>query len=127
MAAIAHPTPHPRQVHIRPNLRVVRNVPRPSDAVYRRRRLGAVLLAASVVLAAAALTLSPSTTNASPAPVHSSTSVESVYVVQPGDTLWSIAQRAVPGHDVRPVVDDMVRTLGTATVVPGQSIDVPTP
>jgi hypothetical protein len=48
-------------------------------------------------------------------------------VVQPGDTLWSIAQRAVPGHDVRPVVDAMVRMLGTSTVVTGQSIPVPTP
>jgi Tfp pilus assembly protein FimV len=30
------------------------------------------------------------------------------YVVQPGDTLWSIARRVAPGRDPRPVVDGMV-------------------
>jgi hypothetical protein len=48
-------------------------------------------------------------------------------VVAPGDTIWSIARRAVPGHDVRPIVDAMVRTLGTSTVVAGQTVPVPTP
>jgi hypothetical protein len=48
-------------------------------------------------------------------------------VVAPGDTLWSVARRAAPGHDVRPIVDAMVRTLGTSTVVAGQLISVPTP
>jgi Tfp pilus assembly protein FimV len=32
------------------------------------------------------------------------------YVVQPGDTLWSIARRVAPGRDPRPVVDGMVET-----------------
>jgi LysM domain len=31
------------------------------------------------------------------------------YVVQPGDTLWSIARRIAPGRDPRPVVDEMVK------------------
>ena len=31
-----------------------------------------------------------------------------VYVVQPGDTLWSIARRADPGADPRPLVDRLV-------------------
>jgi hypothetical protein len=48
-------------------------------------------------------------------------------VVAPGDTLWSVARRAAPGHDVRPIVDAMVRTLGTTTVVAGQLLSVPTP
>jgi Tfp pilus assembly protein FimV len=30
------------------------------------------------------------------------------YVVQPGDTLWSIARRVAPARDPRPVVDGMV-------------------
>jgi Tfp pilus assembly protein FimV len=30
------------------------------------------------------------------------------YVVEPGDTLWSIAQRVAPGRDPRPVVDAMI-------------------
>jgi hypothetical protein len=47
--------------------------------------------------------------------------------VQPGDTLWSIARRAAPGHDVRPIVDAMEHALGTDTVMAGQSLSVPTP
>ena len=30
------------------------------------------------------------------------------YVVQPGDTLWSIARQVAPGRDPRPVVDALV-------------------
>ena len=30
------------------------------------------------------------------------------YVVQPGDTLWSIANRVAPGQDPRPVVDGLI-------------------
>jgi Tfp pilus assembly protein FimV len=30
------------------------------------------------------------------------------YVVESGDTLWSIAERVAPGHDPRPVVDALI-------------------
>jgi hypothetical protein len=30
------------------------------------------------------------------------------YVVEPGDTLWSIAHRVAPGQDPRPVVDRLI-------------------
>jgi hypothetical protein len=102
--------------------------PRPARrhrrAVYRRRRVLAALvgLGLALTIARAGTTLG-GLTLASPGRLPH---VQHV-VVQPGDTLWTIAQRAVPGHDVRPVVDAMVRTLGTTTVVAGQSIDVPTP
>ena len=33
------------------------------------------------------------------------------YVVEPGDTLWSIARRVAPGHDPRPVVDALVEKI----------------
>ena len=56
MAAIAYPTPHPRQIVVRPQLRLVRGGRRPSEAVYRRRRLAAVALGAgSLVLVLSAV------------------------------------------------------------------------
>jgi nucleoid-associated protein YgaU len=45
------------------------------------------------------------------------------HVVQPGDTLWSIARELEPGGDPRPVVDALVRARGgSSTLVPGETI-----
>jgi hypothetical protein len=102
--------------------------PRPARshqrAVYRRRRVLAALVGLGLVLtiARAGATLGGSSLATPERLPH----VHQV-VVAPGDTLWSVARRAAPGHDVRPIVDAMVRTLGTTTVVAGQSISVPTP
>jgi len=48
-----------------------------------------------------------------------------VYVVQPGDTLWAIAQRAEPGTDPRALVQQLATELGSAGLRPGQAILVP--
>jgi LysM repeat protein len=47
-------------------------------------------------------------------------------VVQPGDSLWSIAQRVAPGHDPRAVVA-AIAARHPATVVVGETLTVPTP
>lgn len=47
------------------------------------------------------------------------------YVVRPGDTLWTIAERAEPGADPRPLVDRLAAQLGTDTVEPGEQIALP--
>ena len=50
------------------------------------------------------------------------TTVE-VYVVQPGDTLWSIASRIAPaGTDVRPIVDQLSVSAGGAQLEIGQRL-----
>ena len=146
MAAIAHPTPDPRQVQVRPALRLVRNVSRPSDAVYRRRRLFAVVLLAGFTLMVAgvafALTsgetapFSVSAGAASGAPVedpaaygagHASPPPGSVYVVQPGDTLWSIARELAPTGDIRAEVDRLQHLNGTAALQAGQRLQLTAP
>jgi hypothetical protein len=48
-----------------------------------------------------------------------------VLVVQPGDTLWSIAQRLDPGRDPRPLVDALARANGGTALQAGQRIVVP--
>src|SRR3954470_18122076 len=102
--------------------------PRPARshqrAVYRRRRVLAALVGLGLVLAGAraGMALGGSSLAARERLPH----VQQV-LVEPGDTLWSIAERAVPGHDVRPIVDAMVRALGTSTVMAGTTISVPTP
>jgi len=93
-------------------------------AVYRRRRVLAALVGLGLVLtvARAGAALGGSSLATPERLPH----VQQV-VVAPGDTLWSIAQRAAPGHDVRPIVDAMEHALGTNTVMAGQTISVPTP
>ncbi|MDQ1466228.1 MAG: hypothetical protein QOH10_643, partial [Actinomycetota bacterium] len=79
--------------------------PRPARshqrAVYRRRRVLAALVGLGLALAMvrAGVTLGGSFLATSERLPH----VQQV-VVQPGDTLWSIAERVAPGHDVRPIV-----------------------
>ncbi len=102
--------------------------PRPARchqrAVYRRRRVLATLVGLGLVLtiARAGATLGGSSL-ATPQRLPHAQQV----VVAPGETLWSIARRVAPGRDVRPVVDEMVHTLGTSTVVAGETISVPMP
>lgn len=45
--------------------------------------------------------------------------------VEVGDTMWSIARDLRPSGDVRPLVDELVRLNGSATIVPGQELVVP--
>ena len=43
-------------------------------------------------------------------------------VVQPGDSLWSLAHRLAPDADPRSVVDVLVDARGTADVTPGETL-----
>jgi nucleoid-associated protein YgaU len=46
-------------------------------------------------------------------------------VVQPGDTLWSIAAAVAPDTDVRITVDQLVAINGDSPIVPGQELELP--
>jgi hypothetical protein len=45
-----------------------------------------------------------------------------VYVVQPGDTMWTIARRLDPDGDVRATVDELVERHGSAAVDVGDRL-----
>ena len=50
-----------------------------------------------------------------------------MYVVQPGDTLWSIVHSIDPTGDERPLVDKLVSQLHGSVVYPGEQVEVPAP
>ena len=50
------------------------------------------------------------------------------YVVESGDTLWSIARRVAPGQDPRPVVDGLIEANHLrGGLQAGQELSIPVP
>jgi nucleoid-associated protein YgaU len=91
----------------------------------RRGRVVLALLAALVV--AGLFVAGASAAQASgPAVAHPG---DARVFVQPGDTLWSIAQRTRPGADPQTVVQDILHAnhLATASITVGQRLWVPRP
>jgi LysM domain len=100
----------------------------------RRRRLVALLIAVALVGAIAtagravldaAVTVEPS----SPQPVDMPArprSIGQTYVVQPGDTLWSIAAAIAPDSDPRPVVDALREQNGGPDLQVGERLTIRT-
>jgi hypothetical protein len=103
----------------------IRPRPRSSTATYWRRRVAAAALAVVIVLVAAqaggALGDSPLAVSER-RPATSSYSGTTRYVVEPGDSLWSIAEELRPGEDPRPVVDALAEARGDAPLIPGETI-----
>ncbi len=90
--------------------------------VYVLRRLAVLLMAiglVAVVLSGRASASRPA--SGSELPVTD----RAVYVVQPGDTLWAIAESLAPESDTRDVVDRLARAAGGALLQPGQTIVLP--
>lgn len=117
----------------RPQLRVLEGGRAPArlarQVVYRRRRLVAVVLVAALLAvatllaqaAAAALLQQPAPQTAPGVPAEAPATV----VVQPGDTLWSLAAEIAPDTDPRITVDRLVGLNGGAPLVPGQVLELP--
>ncbi|HEX6310440.1 MAG TPA: LysM peptidoglycan-binding domain-containing protein [Acidimicrobiia bacterium] len=98
-----------------------------STATYRRRRVAAAVAGVALVLVVAqaggALGDSPlAVPERRPAVSSASESGLVRHVVEPGDSLWSIAERLAPGEDPRPIVDALVEARGSAALVPGETI-----
>jgi hypothetical protein len=98
-------------------------------AAARKRRNILLLLVAAGILVALALPwggaggrplATPGPARAGDAPV-----AHELYIVQPGDTLWSIAQRLVPGGDPRPIEQELEAQTRGDVVVPGQRLVLP--
>jgi hypothetical protein len=97
--------------------------------VRRRRRIAAALgsVAVAIVLSAPVAGALGRHGQASSTKVQPARRWEQVVVVQPGDTVWSIAEAAADGSDPRALVDAIVTRNGidVGAVVPGQSLVIP--
>lgn len=113
-----------------PRLRVLEGGRAPSQvarrAAYRRRRLAAAALLVAVSVATLLLVNAVlARTAGGGTPTSAAGASAAVYVVQPGDTLWSIAQRLHPTGDVRLVVDQLTERNGRGPLVVGQRLELP--
>jgi LysM repeat protein len=90
----------------------------------RRRAVGALAAVGAIAL----LSLPFTSLAARPLPVHPASASAAgggeVYVVQPGDTLWSIANRFNQG-DPRALVEELAAKTGSEGVFPGERLRLP--
>ncbi len=97
-----------------------------SDATYLRRRVVLGLVVASLLLGSFALIGSATSAQARRDGVGAPPAQErATHVVEPGDTLWSIAGDLAPGSDRRATVAALSEVAGGAALVPGQRIYLP--
>lgn len=94
----------------------------------RRGRLVSVVL--SVLMLGAVVIGAGSVADASAPQTQGSTALgdSGTVVVQSGQTLWGIALDVAPDHDPRMVISQIrdLNDLGTRSIVPGQTLIVPT-
>ena len=91
-----------------------------SVATYRRRRMAVV---AAAVFALASLLLATGAFATQPSPKNLQT-IPRTYVVQSGDTLWSIARSYMPTGNISGFVDELARMNGVDLEV-GQVVRIP--
>jgi len=100
--------------------------PAVSESTYRRRRAAAATAAVAALVAVQGLLgVVGDAARPRPSPVPLAEERLSTYVVQPGDTFWSIARRMSPGGDPRPLVDRLVAEHGTAVLHVGERVALP--
>jgi len=111
------------------HLVVVRSTPVPcrtsatvSRSTFRRRRVVALAVVASVLLL---LSLAVRGVLGGPSAAPESRSAGAVYVVQPGDTFWDIARTLRPDEDPRPVVARLVAAHRSPALIVGERIPIP--
>jgi nucleoid-associated protein YgaU len=101
---------------------------RASKRAYTRRRIVAALVLTLIVLASWVAVRALESTAVLGAPTQPSPTMPVAtgsYVVQPGETFWSIVRRVDPAGDPRPVVDRLVAAHGGSQLQAGDVIVLP--
>jgi len=101
---------------------------RRTSPVVRRRRLTLGLSAVGILVALALPwggAGSHPLTAARPVLAGAALTPHTVYVVQPGDTMWGIAERLDPNSDPRAVVAALTAQVGADTLQPGEHLLLP--
>jgi Tfp pilus assembly protein FimV len=132
MTAVAHASPaYLRRLAAVPSVPVAtRATTLTPPAVYRRRRVAALVVFATGI-AALVLVLHGLLASFGGGPLTASErpggpgAPGAVYVVQPGDTFWAIASRIRPGEDPRPLVAQLVAAHGSPVLVAGERLHLP--
>jgi LysM repeat protein len=89
--------------------------------------VAAVLVVCGLFVAGASAAQASAAQASGPASAHGGPGAAERVVVQPGDTLWSIAQSAAPNADARTIVQEILQAnrLTTANITAGQRLWVP--
>jgi hypothetical protein len=102
-----------------------RRVERRSRGTYLRRRVGALVFGAALVVSIGSVAQHGLADRGDDPASVPSIGRSSSYVVQPGDTMWAIAERLYPSSNVTEVVDAMVSLNGGARIDAGQRLRLP--
>jgi LysM domain len=117
-----NPRPAARATTTRP--RAATTCPRAATSapsrVIAHRRIVAFTVVAALALAAVGIGFGHAS-----AEIEGPAPAPTVYVVQPGDTLWAIAAKVAPSVDTPRAVAALRGAAGTSSLTPGQRIVVP--
>ena len=103
----------------------IARVPAPAARTFVRRRIGVAVFAAALAVSVAVAVDDGLADRGGDTASTSAVGRTNVYVVQPGDTLWAIAQRIHPGGDTAGYVDALVSLNGGSVIIPGQQLRLP--
>ena len=111
---VCPPSPHVPRLHVAPRSRPA--------GIGAGRALGIGLLVMVVLLAVGYLATAPALEASGAIPVQ-----DTVHVVAPGETMWSIANTVAPAGEAATYVERLVEVNGTAAPAPGQVLELPVP